>query len=120
MSNDVLREIEFNDGTKVPINTKLTVGQMMKYQNKGLLPEDFVNHMLTGDKKNINLTFEDMLQTTYVSYLNAGGQLNYETFLENCPLDIELLGGIYSQVLLGGRKKKESKFRDEISRATKK
>lgn len=115
-----IKELELLNGKTVSINTRLSLGAVRKYQNEGLLDKKFVNKMLTNDTSQASISLEDLVDAVYVAYLNGGGELDFDTFSFNCPLDLELLGQIYTQMLTGGRGAKKSQFREAVQQATKK
>lgn len=117
---EAIKDIELMNGKTIDIKTKISLGQVKRFQEKGLLKKDFLNKLLTGKADIKGMTMDDFVDSTYVAYTIAGGDMTYDEFIEVCPLDLELLGMIYMQMLLGGRTKQKSQFRKSIEKATKK
>lgn len=117
---DPITKLELLNGKTVDVKTKISLGQVKEYQEKGLLKKDFINKLLTGKTTVDGMTIDDFIDSTYVAYAIAGGDMTHDEFIFNCPLDIEVLGSIYAQMLLGGRSKQNSQFKQAVKSATKK
>lgn len=118
--NDLITSFKGTDGNEYKIDTRISIGTLRKAQQDGHLKKDLLTQMLKRSVKQDSVDVDDMVGAAYVAYSNAGGKMPYSEFLEILPLDFEILGNIFSQMVTGGKPVDVSAYRKEIEKNTKK
>lgn len=103
-----INEITLTDGKTVQINTLISLGQLKKFQNDGLISKTFMQDMVAAQSDPSKMSFDDMYNSAYIAYKNKNKDgMDYEDFQDVMPLDLELLGQIYAELINGKVKKHE-------------
>lgn len=120
-NNDgLITELVLTTGEKVAVNSRISISEFNRAQKEGLLGKELLNDMLLRRKGNSAVRPSDFLNAAFVCYRSAGGRLSKEGFQDVCPLDLEVLGTLYGQMLTGGKAVKKTQFTNAFESATKK
>lgn len=115
----LITEIELLDGTTVPINTRISIKDVLQAQNEKLLDKNFLNNMLKRQAMSA-IHSNDYINAVFVCYRAAGGNMSVNEFRAVCPFDMEILGVIFGQMMTGGKEVKKTHFQSSLESATKK
>lgn len=108
-----MKYINFIDGTKARINTKLSLYVLKTAQDNNLISKKFISGLmklaLNSKEEDLNsvIDFEniddsDLMNIAFICYSSVdGNNLDHEEFLKNVTADISELYSIYMTVLMG-------------------
>ena len=119
-----MNKIRLNTGEEVNINTQLTLANLRKAQDEGLISKSFISNIIKasmGGKVGVeDIDFDDatMINLPYICYKNGNGSMDMDTFMSKMPLNLEIIGEVLCSVLASSTSKTEGNLANDFRKAT--
>lgn len=95
------------DGNVVELDCNLSLFEMRKAQNEGLISKQFLNELMGASKDPTKMNFTDMENAPYIAYRNANpnNAMSRDEFFKLLPYDIEIAGDVFTRMIGGAANK---------------